>query len=67
MFARLSHLFGQMVSGRDCSAHNAYLSSSMDLADLERRMRQVDEDDHAYRMPFCGSVARDQNGFGSNH
>jgi hypothetical protein len=67
MFARLSHFLGKMVPGHDVSSHSDYLASSSDLADLERRMRQVDEEDHAYRMPFCGAVSRDQNSFGSNH
>ncbi|AMV42606.1 transcriptional regulator [Paraburkholderia caribensis] len=56
-----------MVASRDVSLHGDYLASSSDLADLERRMRQVDEEDHAYRMPFCGAVSRDQNSFGSKH
>ncbi|WP_109481457.1 DUF3563 family protein [Paraburkholderia sp. C35] len=67
MFARLSNFFEKMVSGNDVSVCNAYLASSSDLADLERRMRQVDEEDHAYRMPFCGSVSRDQGSFTSHH
>ncbi|ALP63032.1 MULTISPECIES: DUF3563 family protein [Paraburkholderia] len=67
MFARISHLLGKMVASRDVSLHGDYLASSSDLADLERRMRQVDEEDHAYRMPFCGAVSRDQNSFGSKH
>jgi hypothetical protein len=56
-----------MVPGHDVSSHSDYLASSSDLADLERRMRQVDEEEHAYRMPFCGAVSRDQNSFGSKH
>jgi hypothetical protein len=67
MFARLSHFLGKMVPGHDVSSHSDYLASSSDLADLERRMRQVDEEEHAYRMPFCGAVSRDQNSFGSKH
>jgi hypothetical protein len=67
MFARLSHLLVKMVSSQDVPSHNGYLASSGDLADLERRMRQVDEEDQAYRMPFCSSMSRDQNAFASNH
>ncbi|WP_321798346.1 DUF3563 family protein [Caballeronia sp. J97] len=52
MFALLSHLLGKLVSRSDVSSHSAYLASSSDLADLERRMRQADEDDRAYGMSF---------------
>jgi hypothetical protein len=54
MFAFLSHAFSQFFSRRD----DAYLDSSKDVADLERRMRQIDDDTHAYRLSFCGSVSR---------
>ena len=56
MFERLSKSLGSFFSTHD--THDEYLSSSSDLADLERRMRQVEEEDHAYSMHFCGSLGR---------
>ena len=47
MFARISHLLGKMVASRDVSLHGDYLASSSDLADLERRMRQIEAADQA--------------------
>ena len=59
MFDRLSKSFGNLFSARSAhDARDAYLASSTDLADLERRMRQVEEEDHAYSMHFCGSLGR---------
>ena len=66
MFARLTQLFGKTVSRKEVIPHSDYLDSSGDLADLERCMRQVDENDHTYRVPFCGAVSRGQNAFASN-
>ncbi|SAL03610.1 DUF3563 family protein [Caballeronia ptereochthonis] len=57
MFERLSKSLGSLFSDHDV-ARDDYLASSGDLADLERRMRQIDEEDHAYSMHFCGSVGR---------
>ncbi|SAK79932.1 hypothetical protein AWB80_04978 [Caballeronia pedi] len=53
MFAILSHLLGKLVSRGDLPSSRAYLASSSDMADLERRMRQVDNDDRAYSMAFA--------------
>ncbi|WP_050451513.1 DUF3563 family protein [Candidatus Burkholderia verschuerenii] len=66
MFARLSNAVVHLFSTQRDHAHDAYFASSSDLADLERCMRQVDEDDHAYSMRFCGSVARDRDFSASN-
>ncbi|WP_250530395.1 DUF3563 family protein [Caballeronia sp. ATUFL_F1_KS4A] len=33
-------------------SQSAYLASSGDLADLERRMRNVEDEDRAYSMSF---------------
>jgi hypothetical protein len=63
MFALLSHLIGKLVSSSDVPSNRAYLGSSSDMADLERRMRQAEYDDRAYSMAFCGSVSRDRNAF----
>jgi hypothetical protein len=52
MFALLSHLLGKLVSRTDMPSHSAYLASSGDLADLERRMRNVEDEDRAYSMSF---------------
>jgi hypothetical protein len=60
MFALLSNLFH---TNDDTHAHDAYFGDSADLADLERRMRRVDEEDHAYSLHFCGSIAHDHNKF----
>jgi hypothetical protein len=54
MFTFLSHVFSEFFSRRD----DAFLDSSKDVADLERRMRQIDEDNHAYSLSFCGSISR---------
>jgi hypothetical protein len=56
MFERFSKSLGSFFSMQD--ANDEYLSSSIDLADLERRMRQVETEDHDYSMRFCGSVGR---------
>ncbi|AET92110.1 MULTISPECIES: DUF3563 family protein [Caballeronia] len=56
MFERLSQSVGSFFSMHD--AHDDYLASSSDLADLERRMRQVETEDHDYSMHFCGSLGR---------
>jgi hypothetical protein len=66
MFARLSNAVVHLFSTRHDQAHDAYLASSSDLADLERRMRQIDCDDHVYGMRFCGSIARDRDFAASN-
>jgi hypothetical protein len=52
MFALLSYLLGKLVSSDDMRSHSAYLASSGDLANLERRMRHVEEEDRAYSMSF---------------
>ncbi|GAB5094481.1 transcriptional regulator [Caballeronia sp. LP006] len=54
MFERLSRFF----SATDDHSHDDYFASSGDHAELERRMRQVEESDHAYSMTFCGSIPR---------
>lgn len=54
MFERFSKSLGSFFSSHD--AQEDYLSSSTDLADLERRMRQVEEQDHSYSMHFCGEI-----------
>jgi hypothetical protein len=54
MFAVLFSAFSKFFSRRD----DTYLDSSTDVADLERRMRQIEDDTHAYRLSFCGSVSR---------
>lgn len=56
MFERLSKSFGSFFSTHD--ANDDYLASSSDLADLERRMRQVETEDHDYSMYFCGALGR---------
>ncbi|SAK89587.1 hypothetical protein AWB79_06441 [Caballeronia hypogeia] len=59
MFERLSKSLDGLFSIRDAhDAHDAYLASSSDLADLERRMRQVETEDHDYSMHFCGALGR---------
>jgi hypothetical protein len=60
MFERFSQSLGSFFSSHD--AHGEYLSSSHDLADLERRMRQIEEEDHAYSMHFCGEVGQHRDG-----
>jgi hypothetical protein len=54
MSALLSRFFSNLFS-RDQAA---YLESSTDLAELERRMREIDAEDHAYSMSFSGSISR---------
>jgi hypothetical protein len=54
MFALLFSAFSRFFSRRD----ETYLYSSTDVADLERRMRQIDDDAHAYSLSFCGSISR---------
>jgi hypothetical protein len=56
MFERFSKSVGSFFSMQDYN--DEYLASSSDLADLERRMRQVETEDHDYSMHFCGSVGR---------
>ena len=56
MFERFSKSLGSFFSMHD--AHDDYLASSSDLADLERRMRQVETEDHDYSMHFCGALGR---------
>ena len=59
MFERLSHSLDSLFSSHSMhDARDAYLASSSDLADLERRMRQVETEDHDYSMHFCGSIGR---------
>jgi hypothetical protein len=59
MFALFSYLFRPRKETNE--TRDDYLKSSTDLADLERRMRQVDEADHAYSLSFCGAMRRDRN------
>jgi hypothetical protein len=59
MFAIFSKLFNL----KDDGAHDDYLNASSDFADLERRMRRVDEEEHAYSLHFCGSVTHDHGRF----
>jgi hypothetical protein len=59
MFAILYALFFR----KQDESHDAYLKESTDLADLERRMRQVDEADRAYSLGFCGAIPRDRHEF----
>jgi hypothetical protein len=68
MFARLSDALGHLFSfsSNGDQSHDEYFASSSDLADLERRMRRIDEQDHAYGMHFCGAISRDQNASGWN-
>jgi hypothetical protein len=59
MFARLSLSIDNLLSiHTPDEARDAYLASSSDLADLERRMRQVETQDHDYSMYFCGALGR---------
>jgi hypothetical protein len=58
MFARLTRFIAHPFADKGDHAHDAFLSASPDIADLERRMRQIDEDDHAYGMHFCGEIPR---------
>jgi hypothetical protein len=60
MFERFSKSLGSLFSSHD--AHDDYLSSSADLADLERRMRVIEEEDHTYSMHFCGEVGHHRDG-----
>ncbi|BBU30060.1 hypothetical protein BTHE68_37940 [Burkholderia sp. THE68] len=56
MFERFSKSLGSFFLDRDAS--DEYLASSSDLADLERRMRQVETQDHDYNAYFCGALGR---------
>ncbi|SPB17816.1 hypothetical protein NOV72_05019 [Caballeronia novacaledonica] len=59
MFERLSQSIDHFFSIRTSDeARETYLASSSDLADLERRMRQVETQDHDYSMHFCGALGR---------
>jgi len=59
MFARLSQSIDHLFSiHTPDEARDAYLASSSDLADLERRMRQVETQEHDYSMYFCGALGR---------
>ncbi|MBC8637781.1 DUF3563 family protein [Caballeronia sp. EK] len=59
MFERLSQSIDNLFSIRTTDdLRDAYLASSNDLADLERRMRQVETQDHDYSMYFCGALGR---------
>ncbi|SAK88826.1 hypothetical protein AWB76_06381 [Caballeronia temeraria] len=59
MFERLTHSIDSLFSIHTAQeTRDAYLASSSDLADLERRMRQVETQDHDYSMYFCGSLGR---------
>ncbi|MFM0322169.1 DUF3563 family protein [Caballeronia glebae] len=59
MFERLTHSIEHLFSIRTAQeARDTYLASSSDLADLERRMRQVETQDHDYSMYFCGALGR---------
>jgi hypothetical protein len=67
MFARLYQCIGRLLSGSSNQpAHDAYFASASDLAELERRMRQVDEDDHAYRLSYCCARPRERHVPSSN-
>jgi hypothetical protein len=61
MYALFSYLFRPRKD--EDETRDDYLKSSTDLADLERRMRQVDEADHSYRMSFCGAMHRDRDAY----
>lgn len=50
MFAYLANKISSLFAGdpnRDC---DAFLASSVDLADLERRMRLIETDDNSFRL-----------------
>jgi len=56
MFKRLfKSLNGPIRFGND-STVDTYFASSSDLADLARRMRHVEQEEHAYSLSFCGSI-----------
>lgn len=56
MFERISKSFGELIFSRHDTSTDAYFASSTDLADLERRMRHVENDAPRYTLPFCGSM-----------
>jgi hypothetical protein len=56
MFERLSQSLVEFFSSRRNAGTDAYFASSTDLADLERRMRHVEQEAPSYTLPFCGSV-----------
>ncbi|MDR7006226.1 DUF3563 family protein [Paraburkholderia strydomiana] len=59
MFTKFAHRFGALFAPLHNPDHDdvrdAFLASSTDLADLERRMKRYD-DDHEYRVHVHASV-----------
>ncbi|WP_250453765.1 DUF3563 family protein [Caballeronia sp. ATUFL_M2_KS44] len=56
MFERISKSLGELIFSRHDASTDAYFASSSDLADLERRMRHVENEAPRYTLPFCGSM-----------
>ena len=50
MFAALSEKLGSWFSPSHYEARDAYLASSSDLADLERRVRHLDSSDYPFSL-----------------
>lgn len=63
MFERLSHTLSQTFFTRHADSHDDYLASAGDHAQLERRMRQIEEEDHSYSLSFCGSMPHHDRSF----
>lgn len=59
MFERLHHTVDRFISHERNIAIDPYLAASKDLADLERRMREVDVRDSDYSLHAYGSITSD--------
>ncbi|CAD6554554.1 hypothetical protein LMG24235_05479 [Paraburkholderia sabiae] len=50
MFSEIARRFGTLLTHSRESEREAWLASSTDLADLERRMRMTDEPDYPFHV-----------------
>ncbi|MEM5386288.1 DUF3563 family protein [Paraburkholderia phymatum] len=50
MLTRLAHRLGALFTHTRERERNAFLASSTDLADLERRMRRLDDGGHPFHV-----------------
>ncbi|MDR5739928.1 MULTISPECIES: DUF3563 family protein [unclassified Caballeronia] len=52
MFQRLYKSLGDFMCSRRDAGTDTYFASSIDIAELERRMRHVEQEAPSYTLPF---------------
>jgi hypothetical protein len=63
MSALFSRLVGWLIARYGVSAHRARHAAADDRADLQHRMRQIEEEVRANGMPLRGTISRDRHAF----